>query len=136
MLNRLYLCDTNNHRVRVIDLASGIINTFAGNGAAAFGGDGGPATAASLNFPSDVAVAPDHSVYIADAYNHVVRRVDTSGIIRTVAGIPGQSGFGGDGGPATSAKFNLPEGIYVDRAGNLYVADVLNNRIRMVRAQP
>jgi sugar lactone lactonase YvrE len=135
-LNRLYVCDTNNNRVRMIDLATGIITTFAGSGTAAFAGDGGPATAASLNFPSDVAVGPDHAVYIADAYNHVVRRVDPTGIIRTVAGIGGQKGFGGDGGPATAAKLNLPEGIYVDRDGILYIADVLNNRIRVVRGLP
>jgi sugar lactone lactonase YvrE/mono/diheme cytochrome c family protein len=134
-LNKLYICDTNNNRVRVIDLGTGIINTLAGNGNAAFAGDGGPATAASLSYPTDVCVASDHSVYIADAHNEVVRRVDPQGIITTVAGTPGQKGFSGDGGPATSAKFNLPEGIYVDRSGNLYVADVLNNRIRMVRAR-
>jgi sugar lactone lactonase YvrE/mono/diheme cytochrome c family protein len=133
--NKLYICDTGNHRVRVIDLASGIITTFAGNGVAAFAGDGGPAVAASLNFPSDVAVAPDHSVYIADAYNQVVRRVDPQGRISTVAGTPGQAGFGGDNGAASSARLNLPEGVHVDRAGNLYIADVLNNRIRMVRPQ-
>jgi trimeric autotransporter adhesin len=135
-LNRLYICDTNNNRVRMIDLGTEIITTFAGNGTAAYAGDGGPAAAASLNFPSDVAVAPDHSVYIADALNQVVRRVDPTGIIRTVAGIGGQKGFSGDGGPATAAKLNLPEGIYVDRDGNLYIADVLNNRIRVVHGLP
>jgi sugar lactone lactonase YvrE len=132
-LDRLYVCDTNNNRVRLIDLETGIITTFAGNGAAAYAGDGGPATAASLNFPSDVAVAPDHSVYIADALNHVVRRVDPAGIITTVAGTGGQKGFSGDGGPATAAKLHMPEGIFVDRDGNLYIADVLNNRIRVVQ---
>jgi sugar lactone lactonase YvrE/mono/diheme cytochrome c family protein len=132
--NRLYMCDTNNNRVRVIDLVTGIINTYAGNGNPAHAGDGGPATSASLNYPTDVAVGPDHSIYIADAHNHVIRKVDPQGIITTVAGTPGQRGFAGDGGPATAAKFNLPEGISVDRSGNLYVADVLNNRIRLVRA--
>lgn len=132
-LDRLYVCDTNNNRVRMIDLETGIITTFAGNGTAAYAGDGGPATAASLNFPSDVAVAPDHSVYIADALNQVVRRVDPAGMISTVAGIGGQKGFSGDGGPATAAKLHMPEGIFVDRDGNLYIADVLNNRIRVVQ---
>jgi internalin A len=135
-LNRLYLCDTNNNRVRMIDLGTGVITTIAGNGTAAYAGDGGPATAAALNFPSDVAVAPDHSVYIADAHNNVVRRVDPLGVITTVAGIGGQKGFSGDGGPPTAAKLALPEGIYVDAAGNLYIADVLNNRIRMVTGLP
>jgi trimeric autotransporter adhesin len=135
-LNRLYVCDTNNNRVRMIDLETQIITTFAGNGTAAYAGDGGPATAASLNFPSDVAVGPDHSVYIADALNHVVRRVDPTGIIHTVAGVGGQKGFSGDGGPAAAARLNMPEGIYVDRDGNLYIADVLNNRIRVVQGLP
>jgi hypothetical protein len=135
-LNKLYICDTNNNRVRVIDLSTGLINTFAGNGTEAYAGDDGPATAAALSFPTDVAVAPDHSVYIADAHNHVVRRVDPAGVITTVAGIGGQKGFSGDGGPPTAAKLNLPEGIYVDHAGNLYIADVLNNRIRMVTGLP
>lgn len=133
--NLLYVCDTKNNRVRVIDLSTGIINTFAGNGTPAYAGDGGPAAAASLSFPTDVAVAPDHSVYIADANNQVVRRVDPQGSISTVAGVGGQKGFSGDGGPATAAKLNLPEGIYVDRTGNLYIADVRNNRIRMVQAR-
>lgn len=132
-LNKLYIADTNNNRVRVIDLGTGIITTFAGNGTAAYAGDGGAATSAALNYPTDVAVAPDHSVYIADAHNNVVRKVDPSGTISTVAGIGGQKGFGGDGGPATAAKLNLPEGVYVDQNGTLYIADVLNNRIRMVR---
>jgi hypothetical protein len=132
-LDRLYICDTNNNRVRVIDLGTGVINTFAGNGTPAFSGDHGPATAASLNYPTDVSVGPDHSVYIADAHNNVVRRVDPQGIITTVAGVGGQQGFSGDGGPATAAKLHLPEGIYVDRSSNLYIADVLNNRIRMVK---
>ena len=113
-----------------------IITTFAGNGTAGFRGDKGPAASAYLNFPTDVAVAPDHSVYIADAHNNVVRRVDPTGIITTVAGIGGKKGFSGDNGAPTSAKLNLPEGVYVDRNNNLYIADVINNRIRMVQNLP
>jgi sugar lactone lactonase YvrE len=135
-LNRLYVCDTNNNRVRMIDLTTKIITTFAGNGQMGDKGDKGPATAASLNFPTDVAVGPDHCVYIADAHNNVIRRVDPSGVITTVAGIGGVKGFSGDGGAATAAKLNLPEGVYVDRAGNLFIADVINNRIREVTGLP
>jgi trimeric autotransporter adhesin len=134
--NKLYLCDTLNHRVRVIDLTTNIITTFAGNGSAGFRGDKGPATAAMLNYPTDVAVAPDHSVYIADAHNNVVRRVDPTGIITTVAGVGGQKGFTGDNGAPTAAKLNLPEGVYVDKNNNLYISDVINNRIRIVQNLP
>src|SRR5262249_17357639 len=135
-LNRLYICDTNNNRVRMIDLSTGIINTFAGRGGAGFAGDKGPAIAASLNFPTDVAVGPDHSVSIADATNNIARRVDPAGIITTVAGTPGKKGFSGDGGAPTAAKLNLPEGIYVDKGNNLYISDVINNRIRIVQNLP
>jgi len=135
-LNRLYVCDTNNNRVRMIDLTTNIITTFAGNGRAGFSGDKGPATAASLNYPTDVAVAPDHCVYIADAHNNVVRRVDPTGIITTVAGTAGKKGFAGDGGAPTVAKLNLPEGVYVDATNNLYISDVINNRIRVVQNLP
>jgi sugar lactone lactonase YvrE len=135
-LNKLYVCDTDNNRVRVIDLTTNLITTFAGNGTGGFKGDKGPATAAQLNFPTDVAVAPDHAVYIADAHNNVVRRVDPTGVISTVAGVPGKKGFSGDGGAPTAAKLNLPEGIYVDRSNNLYIADVINNRIRIVQNLP
>jgi DNA-binding beta-propeller fold protein YncE len=130
--DRLYVSDTLNHRVRVIDLQSGIITTFAGNGEATYAGDGGPAVQASLNFPTDVAIGPDHSVYIADAHNHVIRRVRPDGTISTVAG-NGTAGFSGDGGPPTQAQLNDPSGVFVDRTGVLYIADVLNHRIRAAR---
>jgi hypothetical protein len=128
----LYVADTLNNRVRAIDLGSGIIRTVAGNGAAVYAGDGGPAANASLNFPTDVAVGPDHSLYICDSRNHSVRRVGPDGTISTVAG-SGVKGFGGDRGPATAAKLNTPGGIFVDPSGTLYIADTLNQRIRTVK---
>jgi sugar lactone lactonase YvrE len=133
-LDQLYIADTMNHRVRVIDLNTGIITTIAGNGKPGYSGDGGPATQASLRFPTDVAIGPDHTLYIADAENHAVRRVDGLGIISTVAG-NGMKGYAGDGGPATQAQLNTPTGIFIDELMGdnlLYIADTRNHRIRRV----
>ncbi|MBI2506057.1 MAG: hypothetical protein HYW07_22815 [Candidatus Latescibacteria bacterium] len=133
-LNQLYIADTMNHRVRVIDLNTGIITTIAGNGNPGYRGDSGPATQASLSFPTDVAIGPDHTLYIADAENHAIRQVDGLGIISTVAG-NGVKGYAGDGGPATQAQLNTPTGIFIDEILNdnlLYIADTRNHRIRRV----
>ena len=128
----VYVADLNNHRIRRVDGASGVITTAAGTGAAGFSGDGGPATSASLRFPFNVAVDEAGNVYVADTENQRVRRVDAgSGEMTTVAG-SGGFGFGGDGGPATSASFRYPWGVAVDRAGTVYVADGKNHRIRRV----
>ena len=114
--------------------AQGIISTVAGNGTATFGGDGGAATGASLSFPFGVAVDTAGNLFIADRGNARIRRVDaTTGIITTVAG-NGVFGFSGDGGPATSAALDVPGGVTLDAAGNLFVADQLNNRSRRVDA--
>jgi sugar lactone lactonase YvrE len=126
----LYLADSFNYRVRKVD-TSGTITTFAGNGTLGFSGDGGPATSAKLYNPSDVAFDGAGNLYIADAFNNRVRKVDTSGTITTVAGT-GSKGFSGDGGPATSAKLNYPVALAFDAAGNLYIDDTRNNRIRKV----
>ena len=115
------------------DTAVGIIQTVAGNGTSTFSGDKGAAVAASLSDPFGVAVDAAGNVYIADTSNHRIRKVDTSGIIATVAG-NGIEGFSGDGGAATSATLNTPIGVAVDRAGNLYITDAFNNRIRKVNA--
>src|SRR5205085_1476375 len=96
-----------------------------------FGGDGGPATSAQLHFPSNVAVDAAGNIYIADASNHRIRKINTSGIISTIAGTI-TSGFSGDGGPATSAEINNPSDVKVDAAGNIYIADYGNNRIRKI----
>jgi DNA-binding beta-propeller fold protein YncE len=128
----LYVVDTMNSRVRRVDLANDVIETIAGNGTAGFSGDGGPATDASLNLPRDAEIGPDGRLYIADTENQRVRAVDlTTGIITTVAG-NGQMAYGGDGGPPLQASFWRPWGVAFDGAGNLYVADTYNNRIREI----
>ncbi len=111
-----------------------IISTAAGTGAQGYAGDGGPATAAQLNNPFDVAFDTDGNMIFSDTFNHVIRRVDTrSGTIRTIAGT-GVRGFSGDGGPATKAELNEPYGVVVDRAGDVFFADRLNRRVRKVDA--
>ena len=128
----LYIGDHISHRIRKVDVETGIITTLAGNGERDFSGDGGPATEASLNKPRHVAIDAAGHLLITDINNHRVRRVDlTSGIITTVAG-NGERDFSGDGGPATVAAMNLPVGLAFDRAGNLFIADFLNQRIRKV----
>jgi len=130
--DRLYIADTENQRIRRVDFALGVIDTVAGNGVAGFSGDGGLAVSASLNYPRDVEIGPDGRLYIADGDNHCVRAVDLgSGIITTVAGT-GAPGFSGDGGPAALAQLARPFGIAFDAAGDLYIADKFNNRIRKV----
>ncbi|MYC80620.1 MAG: hypothetical protein F4X19_00830 [Acidobacteria bacterium] len=126
----LFVADDRNNRVRRVD-SSGIITTIAGTGKREFSGDGGPAVAAQLSAPKDVAVDSFGNLYIADSVNFRIRRVDPSGIITTIAGT-GKQGFSGDGGPATAARLNLPESVSVDATGNLCIADSLNHRIRQV----
>ncbi len=125
----LYIADTANNVVRKVTTA-GVISTIAGNGTAGFGGDGFAATSAQLHSPQGVAVDSSGNVYVSDTQNARVRRI-SGGIINTVAG-SGTPGFGGDGGAATSAQLNIPAGLAVDGAGNLYIADFSNNRVRKV----
>lgn len=128
----LFIADTGNNRIREVDAATGIVKTAAGNGAAAFSGDGGPAPLASLHSPGGVAVDAQKNIYIADAYNNLIRRVDAlTGIITTVAG-NGAATFFGDGGPATLAGLHFPGGVEVDAQGNVYIADTFSGRIRRV----
>jgi len=143
----LYFADTGNSRIRRVD-RNGVVTTVAGRGQryapnpyfmGGFGGDGGPATDAYMYAPSDVAVDAAGNLYIADWGNHRIRKVDTNGIITTVAGSGCSSetsycygGFSGDGGPATNALLKRPLEIEVDRDGNLYILDYGNYRIRKV----
>jgi sugar lactone lactonase YvrE len=184
--NRLYIADAENHRIRKVDLATGVITTVAGQSAGStpppadtrapaaepspeldpladpvqskddkvvqladqsgtvrflagaaekgrFKGDGGPAAAATLNFPSAVAVDSRGTLYIADTFNHRVRIVEAAtGIIRTLAGT-GAARFSGEGGPAEKAALNEPVALVLDeQRGRLYIADLANYRVRMV----
>ena len=126
----IYVSDQLNHVVRKVNTA-GIISTFAGNGIAAFNGDGGLATNASLNDPAGLAMDAAGNLYIGDNVNERVRRVDPSGLISTVVG-NGSSGFTGDRGPAVTAEIDNPFGVALDDEGNLYVADTGNQRVRKV----
>ena len=128
----LYIAGRFNHRIRKVDADTGSISTVAGSGEAGFGGDGGAAAAATLNYPTGVAVDSSGNLLIADTRNHRIRKVvATTGSIRTVAGT-GTPGFGGDGDAAAAAMLNNPEGVAVDSAGNLYIADTYNHRVRRV----
>ena len=126
----LFIADGGNNRVRRVDHATRVITTVAGNGARGYSGDGGLATEAALSAPRSVAVDAAGNLFIADEYNYRVRKVDfATGIIATVAG-NGASCYSGDGGPATEAGLAHPQGIAIDAAGNLFIADTTAGRVR------
>jgi uncharacterized protein (TIGR03437 family) len=126
----LYFADASNHRVRKI-APNGTITTIAGNGRTGQDGDGGPATQASLQSPLFLAFDAQGNLYISDTGNNKVRKVDSSGIITTFAGT-GKGAYAGDDGKAVDAALNYPTGIAVDAAGNVFIAEGRNNRIRKV----
>ena len=126
----LYICDTKNNRVRKVD-SSGAITTIAGNGVAGYGGDDGPADAAQFDNPQAIVVGVNGNILVADTNNQRIREIAALGRITTIAG-SGQLGFSGDGGPATSARLSLPDGVAVAPNGLIYIADTHNNRIRIV----
>src|ERR1035438_6220307 len=124
----VYVTDQGNKRVRKI--SSGTITTVAGNGSSGNSGDGGAATAAAMTIPIRCAVDQSSNLFIVDQGAHVIRKVNTSGIISTYAGTT--QGFSGDGGPATQARMNNPTALAFDASGNLYVTDQFNHRIRRI----
>ena len=127
----IYIADQNNHAIRVV-APGGNISTIAGNGTQGFSGDGGAASGAILNSPAGVAVDPAGNVYIADSGNNRVRKINAaSGVITTIVGNATET-FSGDGGPANQAGLYGPYALVIDGAGDLYLADVFHNRIRMI----
>ena len=133
----LYFSDTFNHRIRRVDARTGIITTVAGSGAAGYAGDGGPAIEATFNEPYGIALDRSGNIYVADRHNHCVRRIDAaSGIVTTFAG-NGSAGYSGDGGPAASGGMVEPNGLGFDSAERrLFIADVADNRVRVVDLAP
>lgn len=123
----IYFSDQYNQRIRKVD-KNGVITTVAGNGSAGFAGDGGPATSAELNYPGGLVADQNGDLYFGDPNNNRVRKI-SNGTISTVAG-NGVAGFAD--GSATTAEFNQPFGIAIDGAGNIYVADIANDRIREI----
>ncbi|MBI4747081.1 MAG: Ig-like domain-containing protein [Acidobacteria bacterium] len=136
----LFIADRQNHRIRRVDAQTGIITTVAGSGAEGLSGDGGPATAARLSYPLDVVIDADENLLITDSGNQRIRKVNQiTGIISTLVG-SGPAGFGGfefggDNGLATQARLGYPHGIAIDGAGNLFICDSFNHRLRRVDAQ-
>jgi sugar lactone lactonase YvrE len=132
-LSNLFIADLGNCRVRKVN-ASGTITTFAGNGTSGFSGDGGAATNASFKRPAGVTVDASSNLFIGDDFNERIRQVSANGIVTTVAG-SGAAAFSGDGGAATNASLNRPRAMALDAAGNLFIADLNNYRIRKVSSQ-
>jgi DNA-binding beta-propeller fold protein YncE len=130
---RLFIADVAGHRVRVVDLGSGTIETFAGTGEARHDGDNGPATEAAVFGARAVAFAPDGSLYVMERQGSCIRRI-RDGVIETVAGT-GARGCSGDGGDARSAVFDAPKEMAVDPEGNIFVVDTENNAIRRIDAR-
>jgi DNA-binding beta-propeller fold protein YncE len=128
----LFIADVAGHRVRVVNLETGTIGTFAGTGEARHDGDGGPALTASVFGARAVAFAPDGSLYVMERQGSCIRRI-RDGIIDTVAGT-GARGYAGDGGDAGSAVFDAPKEMAIDPDGSIYVVDTENNAIRRIDA--
>lgn len=126
----LYICDSQGGKIRKVN-TSGFISTIAGWGAAGMSGEGGPATAAKLNFPIGIVIDKSGNIIFSDSYNNRIRKIDTAGIITTIAGT-GVAGYTSDDTLAIHSRLNVPSGLALDDAGNLYVADRMNHRIRKI----
>lgn len=131
-VGNLFIADRDNHRIRKVDI-SGVISTIAGTGTFGFSGDGGAATLAKINSPRGIAVDAVGNVYFADVANQRIRKITTSGTITTIAGT-GISGYNGDNIAASTADLSYPDDVAVDNAGNIYISDFNNNRIRKVNS--
>ena len=130
----IYISDEYNYRIRKVTISTGVISTVAGTGTAGYTGNNGPATSAEISTPMGLVLDGTGNIYFVDWGNVVIRKITaSSGDISTVAG-NGSEGYSGDGGPATSAQLYYPESVAVDATGNIYIADVVNNRIRKVTA--
>ncbi|MDP1802995.1 MAG: T9SS type A sorting domain-containing protein [Bacteroidota bacterium] len=128
----IYIADKANHRIRKIN-SNGIITTVVGNGTQGFSGDGGLATAAEINLPHDVEFDGLGNMFVLDTYNQRIRKVNSAGIIITIAG-NGIVGFTGDGGSASLAQINHPSGLVIDPSNNIYFCDMLNHRLRKINS--
>ncbi len=127
----LYVADAGNYRIRMISPA-GTISTILGNGLAGGSGDGGPAAQATVYLIRGLTIDSSGNIYFSDYGNHVVRKINTQGVVSTIAGTAGTAGYFGDSGQAKVAQLNRPEGVAVDASGNLYIGDSGNNVVRMV----
>ena len=128
----LYFSESGNHVIRRVDAKTGVISTYAGTGKKGFAGDGGLATQAQLNDPYGIEFDADGNLYIVDRLNYCIRKVAKDGKVSTVAGTGGKSGYMGDGGPAAQAGFKEPNGLCLDHKGKLYIADVADQRVRVL----
>ena len=126
----IYIATYTDNRIRKVAATGGNISTFAGNSGYGFAGDGGPALNSQLSAPRGICLDSAGNLYLADRWNNRIRKI-AGGSISTIAG-NGQANFGGDTGAATSAQLSVPDGVAVDNAGNVYISDFLNNRVRMV----
>lgn len=128
----LWFCEVGGNRIRRID-RDGVITTFAGTGERGHSGDGGPALRATFNRPHEIRFDAAGNLFVADMANHVIRRIDAhTRVVTTVAGVPRERGYSGDGGPATDARLNSPHSIQFGKAGELFICDVSNHVIRRV----
>jgi len=128
----LYWAEFGSHRILRLDLASRKISVVAGNGTRGYSGDGGPANKAQLNTPHEVRFDSKGNIYVAERDNHVVRYVDMKTLIISTAAGTNMAGFSGDGGTANKAQLNQPHSIALDRSDNVFICDIVNNRIRRI----